>query len=112
MSGIPSSKKKSGTKQWGSTPEQLAGKDTQGKKELASAIRFEWEIWRKRVKATEFTSHFCVMALFGTLYSIHMHIDFELLTAFSYTGSPKTDQGGDNQARHVVSKLMNPEPAC
>ena len=36
----------------------------------------------------------------------------ELFTAFSYTGSPKTDQGGDNQARHVVSKLMNPELAC
>ena len=44
----------------------------------------------------------CVVAQFGTLHSIHMHIDFELFTAFSYTGSPKTDQGGDNQARHVV----------
>ena len=36
----------------------------------------------------------------------------EPFTAFSYTGSPKTEQGGDNQARHVVSKLMNPESAC
>ena len=34
-----------------------------------------------------------------------MHIDFELFTAFSYTGSPKTEQGGDNQARHVVLTL-------
>jgi hypothetical protein len=34
-----------------------------------------------------------------------MHIDLELLTAFSYTGSPKTEQGGDNQARHVVLTL-------
>ena len=34
-----------------------------------------------------------------------MHIDFELFKAFSYTGSPKTEQGGDNQARHVVSTL-------
>ena len=38
--------------------------------------------------------------------------NIELFTAFSYTGSPKTEQGGDNQARHVVSKLMNPESAC
>ena len=44
----------------------------------------------------------CGVARFGTLYSIHMHIDVELFTAFSYTGSPKTEQGGDNQARHVV----------
>ena len=29
----------------------------------------------------------------------------ELFTAFSYTGSPKTEQGGDNQARHVVLTL-------
>ena len=57
------------------------------------------------MKATGSTSHFCVMARAGTLYSIHMHIDFELFTAFSYTGSPKTDQGGDNQARHVVLTL-------
>ena len=27
------------------------------------------------------------------------------LTAFPYTGSPKTEQGGDNQARHVVLTL-------
>ena len=29
-------------------------------------------------------------------------------TFFSYTGSPKTEQGGDNQARHVVSKPLKP----
>ena len=27
----------------------------------------------------------------------------ELFTAFSYTGSTKTEQGGDNQARHVLT---------
>ena len=37
-----------------------------------------------------------------------MHIDFELFTAFSCTGSPKTEQGGDNQARHVASKPLKP----
>ena len=26
---------------------------------------------------------------------------------FSYTGSPKTEQGGDNQARHVVLKPLS-----
>ena len=51
------------------------------------------------------TSHFCVVARSGTLNSIHMHIDFELFTAFSYTESPKTEQGGDNQAWHVALTL-------
>jgi len=55
--------------------------------------------------------HFA-MIQFRTLHSIHMHINFELFAAFSYTGSPKAEQGGDNQARHVVSKPLKPEPAC
>ena len=34
-----------------------------------------------------------------------LNFNIELFAAFSYTGSPKTEQGGDNQARHVVLTL-------
>jgi len=46
------------------------------------------------------------MALpWGSSSALACSLRYELLTAFSYTGSPKTEQGGDNQARHVVLTL-------
>jgi len=36
------------------------------------------------------------------LLNPYAYIDVEVLAGFSYTGTRKTEQGGDNQAQHVV----------
>jgi len=41
----------------------------------------------------------------GSGSALACSLRYEPFTAFSYSGSPKTEQGGDNQARHVVLTL-------